>query len=112
MVAKRMDAGHNKPRRPPAATPEARELELQSLAYDAAEKMLREPSPPAQVVTYFLKSGSTRDRLELEQLRQENLLKEARIAQIASSATQEVLLREAMRAFTEYRGGDVEDEQG
>lgn len=110
MVAKRVDAGNSKPRRPPAATPEAREIELQSLAYDAAEKMMRDGNAPAQIITYFLKSGSVRDRLELERLRQENLLTEARIQQVHSSASQEVLLKEAMRVFAEYRGEEIVDE--
>lgn len=111
MVAKRIDGASNKPRRPPAATPEAREIELQSLAYDTAERMMRDGNAPAQIVTHFLKAGSVRDRLEVERLKQENLLTQARIEQIASSASQEALLKEAMRAFTEYRGEDVLEEE-
>ena len=111
MVAKRVDAGNNKPRRPPAATPEVREIQLQSLAYDLAEQRLRDGSASAQEITYWLKAGSRREQAELHQLEQETLLKEARVKQIASSANQERLLQEAIRVFTVYSGGDVPDEE-
>lgn len=111
MVAKRVNAGDKEPRRPPAATPELREIQLQSLAYDLAEKQLRDGTASAQVITHFLKSDQERLKLEREQLKQDTLLKQARIDQIASSATHEALLREAMRAFTEYRGDEILDDE-
>lgn len=110
MVTRRIDAGGNsKPQRPPAVTPEARELELQSLAFDLAEKQLRDGTASAQVQVHFLKANSERDRLEKERLRQDNLLAEARIQQIHSTTTQESLLKAAMAAFSEYRGDEVQD---
>lgn len=110
MVAKRIDADSNKPRRPPAATPEVRELELQSLAYDLAERRLRDGSASAQEITYWLKASSRKEQLELKQLEQDTLLKAARVEQIAATAGQAELLKAAMAAFTEYRGQDVFDE--
>jgi hypothetical protein len=53
-------------KRPPAATPEARENQLAALAYDLAEKQLREGTASSQVVTHFLKAVSTRERVEKE----------------------------------------------
>lgn len=110
MVAKRVNADSNKPRRPPAATPEVRELELQSLAYDLAEQRLRDGSASAQEITYWLKTSSRKEQLELKQLEQDTLLKAARVEQIAATAGQAELLKAAMAAFTEYRGQDVFDE--
>lgn len=111
MVAKRVDAGNSKRRRrPPAATPEAREMQLQALAYDLVEQRLLDGTATAQEVTYFLKSSSRREKLELERLEQQKRLDEAKISQIGSMQGQEQLLRDAMRAFTEYSGGEVPDE--
>lgn len=110
MPAKRIDAGNSTPSRPPALSPEIRELELQSAAYDLAEKQLREGTASAQVIVHFLKADAEKSRLERERLHNANLLDQAKVEAMASSASHEALLREAMRAFTEYRGGDVEDD--
>lgn len=111
MVAKREPAGRTQPRRSrPATTPELREQQLGSLAYDLAEEQLRDGSASAQVITYFLKSNSVREKLELERVKNENLLTQAKIAQAGQADRMEGLLVDAMRAFTEYKGGDVEDE--
>ena len=50
----------------PALTPEARENQLISLAVDLAEKQLREGTASSQVITHYLKLGSTKERLEKE----------------------------------------------
>ena len=44
----------------PALTPEARENQLVSLAVDLAEKQLREGTASSQVITHYLKLGSTK----------------------------------------------------
>ena len=48
----------------PALTPEARENQLISLASDLAEKQLREGTASSQVITHYLKLGSTKERIE------------------------------------------------
>lgn len=109
MVAKR-DGNSATPRRRPATTPEAREQQLGSYAYDLAEKQLLDGTASAQVITYFLKSNSIREKKELAKLENENLLTQAKIASAGQADRMEGLLTDAMRAFTEYRGGDVADE--
>ena len=99
------------PRNRPATTPEGREQQLGSYAYDLAEKQLLDGSASAQVITYFLKSNSIREKVELERLRNENLLTEAKIAQSGQADRMETLLTNAMEAFTEYRGGHSSDEE-
>lgn len=111
MVTKRSDAGNSSSRRPPARTPEGREIQLQALAYDLAEKRLREGSASSAEIVYLLKSATLRDKLELEKIRNDNLLAEAKIGQIQAAAGQDTLLREAMAAFTEYRGGELPPEE-
>lgn len=44
----------------PATTPEARENQLIALAVDLAEKQMREGTASAQVITHYLKLGSTK----------------------------------------------------
>jgi hypothetical protein len=110
MVAKRENAGNSSPRRRPATTPEGREQQLGSYAFDLAEKQLLEGTASAQVVVYFLKANSIRERKELARLENENLLAQAKTAQAGSANKMETLLENAMKAFTTYQGGTVEEE--
>jgi len=111
MVAKRDNAGNSRPRRRPATTPEAREQQLGSLAFDLAEQQLSDGTASAQVITYFLKANSVRERKELARLEHESLLAQAKIAQAGSANKMETLLENAMKAFTEYKGGSVEEDE-
>lgn len=97
------------PRRPPAKTPEGREKQLISLAYDLAEKQLVDGSASAQVITQFLKLGSTRERLEQRKLDGEIELTKAKIQQIASVEKIEKLYTDAINAMRNY-GGDLSKE--
>ena len=53
-------------RRPPATTPEARENQMIALAVDLAERQLLEGTASSQVITHYLKLGSTKERIEKE----------------------------------------------
>ena len=55
----------------PALTPEARENQLISLAIDLAEQQLRDGTASSQVITHYLKLGSTKEKLEREKLKNE-----------------------------------------
>ncbi len=94
--------------RRPANTPEGRENQLISLAADMAEKQLIAGTAPAQVVTHFLKLGSTRERVEQERLQNENLLLSAKIEQMASAKRIEELYETALNAMRSYSGQEVE----
>lgn len=99
-----------KPRGPrkvrPATTPEGRESQLISLAVDLAEEQLLKGTASAQVISHYLKLGSTREQLEQERLKNENLLLAAKADQISSAEKQEALYRDAIKAFTSYAGQD------
>lgn len=90
--------------RRPATTLEGRENQLVSLAADLAEKQLSAGTASAQVITHFLKLGSTREKLEQERLQRENLLLSAKVDQIASSQRVEELYKEALSAMRTYAG--------
>ena len=95
---------HSGRRSRPATTDEGRERQLTSLAYDLAERQLKEGTAAAQVIGHFLKAGSTRDRLEQERLHRENLLLSARVDAMESAKKIEALYAEAMDAFRGYSG--------
>lgn len=103
-----MGFSNRNPRRP-ATTPEGRENQLISAAMDLAEKQLREGSASAQVVTHFLKLGSSRERLEQERLQHENLLLSAKREDIESRQRSEDLFEEALRAMKSYTGQEDEE---
>ena len=88
----------------PATTPEGRENQLISLAADLAERQMQDGSASAQVITHFLKLGSSRERLEQERLQRENLLLAAKVDQMASSQRIEMLYAEALDAMRTYSG--------
>lgn len=88
----------------PATTPEAREKQLTSLAYDLAEKQLREGTASSQVISTFLKYGSARERLEQERLERENHFLRIKAEQMQSQQRVEELYTKAMDAFRGYSG--------
>jgi hypothetical protein len=102
-----MSRGTPRKRGRPATTPEGRENQLISLASDLAEKQLANGTASAQVITHFLKLGSTRERLEQERLQRENLLLSAKVDQLASSKRIEELYEQALGAMKTYTGQDV-----
>lgn len=94
----------------PALTPEARENQLISMAYDLVEQRLIDGTATSQETTHFLKLGSMKSRLELEKLSRENELLTARTESIQSSKRMEELYSEAISAMKRYSGheDDVE----
>lgn len=101
----------------PATTPEGRETQLVSMAYDLAERQMTEGTATGQVITHFLKLGSTREKLEQERIQQENLMLAAKIEQIASQRRIEELYADALVAMRNYagqpepdRGDDIYDD--
>ena len=94
----------------PALTPEARENQMISLAVDLAEKQLQEGTASSQVITHFLKLGSTKERLEKEKLIEENKLLKAKTENIQSMKRVEELYIKALNAMRDYSGQGETDE--
>jgi hypothetical protein len=93
-----------RPRRRPAATLDARENQMISLAVDLAEKQLREGTASAQVITHFLKQGTIREQLEQEKLKGEVGLIHVRAEQAATGKNVEELYQKALDAMRSYSG--------
>jgi hypothetical protein len=103
-----------KPRRPPATSIEARENQLIAKAVDLAEEQLEKGIATAQVITHYLKLGTTRELLEQERLRKENELLTAKVESLASAQRVEELYANALKAMRMYSGqygADVYEDQ-
>lgn len=102
--------GSNKRRfRRPAITEEGREAQLVSLSMDLAARQLQEGTASSQVMTHFLKLGSSREKLEQERLLRENELLRAKVAQLASAQDVRELYSAALHAMKAYAGQEVEE---
>lgn len=96
----------------PALTPEARENQLIALAVDLAEKQLQEGTASSQVITHYLKLGSTKERIEKEILEKQKELISAKTEALHSQKRIEELYADAITAMRTYNGqnrGDDDD---
>jgi hypothetical protein len=98
----------------PATSPEEREAQLIAKAYDAAEEQIDSGIASSQLLTHFVKAGSTRDALEKERLINENALLKKKIEDLNTAIHVKELLDDAMKAFKGYKGKaeDAEDVHG
>lgn len=94
----------------PALTPEARENQMISLAIDLAEEQLRSGTASSQIITHFLKLGTTKAELEKEKLEQENELLKAKTKALESGEEVKVLYEQALKAMKNYSGQGEPDE--
>lgn len=96
----------------PALNPEARENQLISLAVDLAEQQLRDGTASSQVITHYLKLGSTKERIEKEILEKQKELITAKTEQLQSQKRIEELYARAIGAMRDYsgHGGPEHDE--
>ena len=107
------DVKETKKRIRPATTPEARENQLISLAVDLAEKQLLEGTASSQVITHYLKLGSTKERIEREILEKQKDLIVAKTENLQSAKRIEELYTNAINAMKNYSGqnNNNEDEE-
>lgn len=94
----------------PAATPEARENQLISLAVDLAEKQLREGTASNQVIVHYLRLGTKKAKLEEQMLEQKTELVAAQTENMKMAQRVEELYSQALAAMRVYSGVQVEDE--
>ena len=94
----------------PALTPEARENQMISLAMDLAEQQLRDGTASSQLITEFVKRGSTKARLEKEILAEQKELMAAKTEALQSAKRIEELYTNALNAMRNYSGQGEPDE--
>ncbi len=95
----------------PALTPEARENQMISLAMDLAEQQLRDGTASSQLITEFVKRGSSKYRLENEKLKEENEKLRAQTEMMQSAKRVEELYADAITAMRKYSGHGGDDEE-
>lgn len=94
----------------PALNPEARENQLIALAVDLAERQLMEGTASSQVITHYLKLGSTKERIEKEILEKQKELISAKTDSLKSAKKIEELYEDAIKAMKRYSGHGDSDE--
>lgn len=102
----RSSPGKSRRSSPPAKTPDERENQLIEAAVDLAERQLNDGSASAQVLTHYLKLGSSRERLEQQRLKNEVLLLETKNEHMQSEMRTEALIRDALQAMRAYSGAE------
>lgn len=95
----------------PARTPEARENQLINLAVDETERRLRNGTISSQLLSILLKLATTKAQLELEKLRSDISLQEAKKQEIADKQSSSDLYSKALAAFKSYKGVSDEYEE-
>lgn len=96
--------------RPTATTPDERENQLIEAAVDLAEQQLLNGEASAQVITHYLKLGSSRERLEQQRIKNEVLLLETKREMMESEKRTEQLMIEALDAMRNYTGANDSEE--
>ena len=88
----------------PVMDPEARENQLISLAIDLAEQQLIDGTASSQVITHYLKLGSTKEKIEKEILERQKDLITAKTESLQSAKRIEELYANALDAMRNYSG--------
>lgn len=96
-------------RRPPATTPQDRAQQMGAYADALAEEQLLNGTASSQVILFYAKSISRREELELEKIRQENMLLQQKRDDMASNARAEDMMAEVFSAMKKYAGVDDEE---
>lgn len=91
---------------PPSKTIEGRENQLIALATNLAEQQLRDGTASSQVITHFLKLGTSLAQLEKEKLENENILLQAKSESLRAAQRSEIAYEEAINALKRYSGSD------
>ena len=108
-IAKPSQSSQRKQR--PALTPEARENQLIARAVDLAEQQLINGTASSQVITHFLKMGSTKEKLEKEMMTEQKKLLEAKTEALHSQKQVESLYKDALNAMRTYSGNGTNNEE-
>ena len=106
-----LDDSETKISKRPSLTPEAKENQMIALAIDLAEKQLRDGTASSQVISHFLKLGSSKEQLEQKMMEKQVELLDAKTENLKSAKYTEELYANALKAMRIYSGGENEDER-
>ena len=97
----------------PATSPEARENQMISHAFDLAEKQMLEGTASSSVIVHYLKLATQRETLEREKRQRENELLQARVESLRQGEDIKALYEDAIRSMRAYSGQEelLDDEE-
>lgn len=110
-IGKTKDDNSKKHNIRPSLSPEAEENQLVALAMMRAKQQLLDGTASSQVITHFLKVGSTKEKLEKEILDKKMDLMEAKTEQLKSAKRIEELYANALEAMRNYSGQSKKDDE-
>lgn len=93
-----------------ARTTSGAESQLINMAMKLAEQKLRDGTASSQLITHFLKLTTEREQLEVERLKSDLRVAEAKIKHLQSQSTSQELYEAAIKAFKSYSGSSEEEE--
>lgn len=94
---------------PPAQSLEQKEEQMVLLSMERAEQQIRDGTASSQVLTHYLKIGSTKEKLEKQILNEQKKLIVAKTEQIESQKKVEELYANAINAFMRYSPSEDDD---
>lgn len=100
----------NTGRRQPAKNPADRMQQMAGYADALAEKQLLAGTASSQIQLHYLKQVTVREQIELEKLKQENILLVQKQELMASQTRAEDMMADVFSAMKRYAGVDDDDE--
>lgn len=94
-----------------AVSPEAKENELIALAYEQVEKRIRNGTATSQELVHFLKLGSKKSQIEVDNLRAQNDLLRAKTESLENERLSDERFNDVIKAMAKYQGVDGSDEE-
>ena len=94
----------------PARTAEERENQLINLAVDLAERKLKDGTASSQIITTLLGLATSKAKLELERIKSDLKVAEAKVRQIELQEDSKDMYEKAIEAFKTYSGNSYEEE--
>jgi len=91
-------------RKHPARSPEEQEAYMVNLATKRAEEQLLNGTASSQVIVHYLKLGTMREKRELELLKSQNDLAQAKIEALHTGEEIKALYDQAIYAMQRYNG--------
>lgn len=89
---------------PPAATLEGMEDQMVAMAMQRIALRISNDSASSAELVHFARLGSNKHKLEEDELRQKNVVLEARVKEMEARGTSEAMYAEALAAFKGYSG--------
>lgn len=94
----------------PALTDEAREQRMINLAMQRAEEQLLNGTASSQVITHFLKLGSSKEKLEKQIREDERELIRTKVDGIKQEQTDREDYKKVIAAMQRYSGNEIDED--